>query len=275
MKKQKVFRKILLIIGVVIVLLIFLFPVYWIACTSFKTETEAFSPDPAWLPSKLRFINYLNAIDSLNFKKYGINSIVITILSTTISLIIGTLAAYGCDRFKSNVSKQLLIWILSTRMFPSVVTAIPIFLLLHRLNLIDTRIPLIIVYASFNISLVTWIMKGYMEEIPCELDDSAMIDGCSRLGVFGRIILPLAMPGLGAAAIFCFIFSWNEYLFALVLTRETARTLPVAIAGFQTPYKIPWNVICAASMMVVTPVIAFSLLISKQFARGLTFGAIK
>ena len=166
-------------------------------------------------------------------------------------------------------------WILSVRMFPPIATIIPIFLLFNKLGLIDTRLGLMLLYIAFNLPFAIWIMRSFFDEIPSELDDAAMVDGCSPWQAFARIILPLAAPGLSATAIFCMMFSWNEFLFAMIISRAQTQTLPVGVMGFITQRGVLWGEMSAAATIIMTPMIIFTFLIQRYLIRGLTFGAVK
>jgi len=166
-------------------------------------------------------------------------------------------------------------WILSIRMFPPIAAIIPFFLLYKQLGLIDTRIGLIIAYTGFNLPFAVWIMRGFFDEVPRELDEAALIDGCSPIKVFVRVVLPLAAPGLVATAIFAMIFSWNEFMFALILSRSRSQTMPVGVMGFITHRGVIWGEIMAAASVIMLPMIVFTFIAQKYLIRGLTFGAVK
>jgi multiple sugar transport system permease protein len=161
-------------------------------------------------------------------------------------------------------------------MFPAIVTAVPLFLMMRDLRLLNTRLALVIVYTSFNLPFVVWMMRGFFAELPRELEEAAMVDGDSRLGALWRVVLPLVAPGLAATAVFCLIVSWNEFLFALVLTQtDDAMTLPVGIAGRVTQYEIKWGVMSAAGTVAIVPILVFALAVQKYLVRGLSLGAVK
>ncbi|HSE26089.1 MAG TPA: carbohydrate ABC transporter permease, partial [Pyrinomonadaceae bacterium] len=196
-------------------------PVYWMLTISLKREVDQFANPPRWLFFPPTLEHYYDAFVARAFVQYLITSALVAIASTTCALVIGTLAAYSLARFELpwRLDRKLSLWILSTRMFPAIVTAVPLFLMMRDLGLLDTRLSLIIVYTGFNLPFVIWMMRGFFAEVPRDLEEAAMVDGDSRLGALWRVILPLVAPGLAATAVFCLIVSWNEFLFALVLTQ--------------------------------------------------------
>jgi multiple sugar transport system permease protein len=161
-------------------------------------------------------------------------------------------------------------------MFPAIVTAVPLFLMMRDLRLLNTRLALVIVYTAFNLPFVVWMMRGFFAELPRDLEEAALVDGDSRLGALWRVVLPLVAPGLAATAVFCLIVSWNEFLFALVLTQtDASMTLPVGIAGRVTQYEIKWGVMSAAGAVAIVPILVFALAVQKYLVRGLSLGAVK
>ena len=206
------------------------------------------------------------------------NSLLVAVGSTVCALFIGTLAAYSLARFRlpAKLDHKLALWILSTRMFPAIVTVVPLFLIMRDLRLVNTRLSLVIVYTAFNLPFVVWMMRGFFAEIPRDLEEAAMVDGDSRLGALRRVVLPLVTPGLAATAVFCLIVSWNEFLFGLVLTQtDDAITLPVGIAGRVTQYGIKWGAMSAAAVVALVPILAFAISVQKYLVRGLSLGAVK
>lgn len=255
-----------------------LLPVYWMLTISFKTEVDQFSVPPRWLLFQPTLVHYRDAFLARSFGQYLLTSAVVATLSTLCAMVLGTLAAYGLARFRfpRRLDSHLALWILSTRMFPPIVTVIPLFLMMRDVRLLNTRASLIIVYTGFNLPFVVWMMRGFFREIPRELEEAALVDGDSRLGALRRIVLPLVAPGLAATAVFCLIISWNEFLFALVLTQtDAAMTLPVGIAGRVTQYEIKWGVMSAAATVAMMPILVFALAVQRYLVRGLSLGAVK
>ncbi|MGD9360602.1 MAG: carbohydrate ABC transporter permease, partial [Desulfobacterales bacterium] len=219
--------------------------------------------------------NYVDILNTSPLVDYAINSLIVASLNTLLCLIVGSMAAYGLARFKFRGADNLAFWILSIRMMPPVAAIIPIYILMKNLGLLDTPWCLVITYLTFNLPFVVWMMKGFFEEIPREIEESALIDGCSDFSVFFRIALPLVAPGLAATAIMVFIFSWNEFLFALILTGTKAVTLPVGIIGYMKETGINWGYMTAGGILALIPVIVFMVLVQKHLVKGLTLGALK
>ena len=253
-------------------------PVYWMLTISLKREVDQFANPPRWLFFPPTLEHYYDAFVARSFVQYLLTSALVAIASTGCALIIGTLAAYSLARFELpwRLDRKLSLWILSTRMFPAIVTAVPLFLMMRDLGLLDTRLSLIVVYTGFNLPFVIWMMRGFFAEVPRDLEEAAMVDGDSRLGALWRVVLPLVAPGLAATAVFCLIVSWNEFLFALVLTQtDEAMTLPVGIAGRVTQYEIKWGVMSAAGVVAIIPILAFAIAVQRHLVRGLSLGAVK
>jgi multiple sugar transport system permease protein len=259
-------------------LLVAIAPIYWMLTISLKTEADQFASPPHWISFAPTLAHYYDAFVERSFGQYLVTSALVAVLSTAAALVIGTLAAYALARFRLpfDLDKKLSLWILSTRMFPAIVTAIPLFLMMRDLQLLNTRLSLVIVYTGFNLPFVVWMMRGFFAELPRDLEEAAMVDGDSRLGALRRVELPLVAPGLAATAVFCLIVSWNEFLFALVLTQtDAAMTLPVGIAGRVTQYEIKWGVMSAAGAVAIVPILVFALAVQKYLVRGLSLGAVK
>ncbi len=255
-----------------------LLPVYWMMTISLKSEVDQFAVPPKWFAFWPTLAHYRDAFVERSFGQYLVTSAVVAVLSTACALLLGTLAAYGLARFRlpRRLNTRVALWILSTRMFPPIVTAVPLFLLMNDLELLDTWAALVIVYTAFNLPFVVWMMRGFFQEIPRELEEAARVDGDTRLGALRRVILPLVAPGLAATAVFCLIISWNEFLFALTLTQtDNAMTLPVGIAGRVTQYEIEWGVMSAAGVVAMIPILVFALAVQRYLVRGLSLGAVK
>jgi len=253
-----------------------LFPVVWIVEGSFKSTAEIYQIPPAWIPG-LHWIPTLRAYNHVASVavRYLTNSLIVSAFAVVLALVVGLPAAYSLARFSLKRKRDVLIWILSTRMAPPFAFIVPIFLIIRDLALLDTHTALILVYLVFNLSFVIWILKGFIEELPKEIEESALVDGCTRLGAMRRITIPLIAPGIVVTLTLTFIFSWNEFLFANILTREVATTLPPAVAKYLTYMKLDWDVMCALSTIAIMPVLVLSLTVRRYLARGLTLGAIK
>jgi multiple sugar transport system permease protein len=213
-----------------LLVIIFVFPIYWLFAISFKTPNEIFAFPPVWYPKSIQFNNYSVLFKDGDAKTVG-NSLVLASVSTFFAMIFGTIAAYSLARFRTG-GENLAVWIMSQRMIPPVAIAFPIFLFYVWLAWVDTYIGLIILYTAFSLPYVIWMMRGYIEDIPLELEESALIDGCSRWEVLWKVVLPMARSGLFATAVFTFVFSWNDFLFALVLTRTEVTTYTVQVTHY-------------------------------------------
>lgn len=263
---------------IALALLATLAPVYWMMTISLKSEVDQFSVPPRWFLFSPTLAHYRDAFLARSFGQYLLTSLIIAVSSTLCAMLLGTLCAYALARLSlpSRLGQKLSLWILSTRMFPPIVTALPLFLMMRDLRLLNTRASLVIVYTAFNLPFVVWMMRGFFQEIPRDLEEAARVDGDSRLGALVRVVLPLVAPGLAATAIFCLIISWNELLFALILTQtDAAMTLPVGIAGRVTQYEIKWGVMSAAGVVAMMPILLFALAVQRYLVRGLSLGAVK
>jgi multiple sugar transport system permease protein len=268
----------LVVVAPVAALVVALAPVYWMITISLKTEVDQFASPPKWFAFTPTLQHYYDAFVTRSFGQYLLTSAIVAVVSTVCALTIGTAAAYALTRFRLpyGLDRRLSLWILSTRMFPAIVTAVPLFLMMRDLRLLNTKASLIIVYTAFNLPFVVWMMRGFFAEVPRDLEEAALVDGDSRLGALVRVILPLVSPGLAATAVFCLIVSWNEFLFALVLTQtDAAMTLPVGIAGRVTQYEIKWGVMSAAGVVAMMPILIFALAMQRYLVRGLSLGAVK
>ncbi|OBZ95184.1 sugar ABC transporter permease [Pararhizobium polonicum] len=210
-----------------------------------------------------------------NFLPRFINSLVIAFGSTFLAVFLGTLAAYGFSRFKVPLADDLLFFILSTRMMPPIAVAIPIFLMYRELGLSDTALGMILLYTAVNVSLAVWLLKGFIDEIPREYEEAAMIDGYTRLQAFWKVVLPQATTGIAATAIFCLIFAWNEYAFAALLTSGSAQTAPPFIPTIIGEGGQDWPAVAAGTTIFLVPILVFTILLRKQLLRGITFGAVR
>lgn len=258
----------------VVVVLIYLFPIYWMVVTSLKTRVQTFQIPPAWIFTPT-INNYKGVLSEVDVPRSYFNSIVISFVSTLISVVIGSMAAYGLARLKIPRKEDISFWILSTKMLPPIATIIPVYMLFRNLHLLDTHLALILMYTVFNLGFSVWMMEGFFADIPVALEECAFIDGATRFQVLMKVVYPLARPGLVATAIFCMIFSWNEYLFAVILTGRAARTMPVIAASTITDRGVMWGDLTAVGVLIAIPVMLFASLVLKHLVRGMTFGALK
>ena len=257
-----------------VVIFVCVFPFYWMVTTSFKEQAAILSTTPQFFFHPT-LGNYTTAFQKFDIGASLVNSLIVALSTTAISLILGTPAAYAIARFEFKGKRDLWFWFISNRMISPIVVALPFFLIARQFRLLDTQLVLILIYLTFNVPIVVWICADQFRNIPKELDEAATLEGYSSFGIFWRIALPLAAPGIAVSAIFSFIFSWNELLYALVLTRSNAKTAPVVATSFLSGYELPWGQIMATGTLVALPVIIFSIIVSRQLVRGLTMGAIK
>lgn len=258
----------------IILLVISLFPIYIVVSTSLKHEVQTFSIPPVWLffPT---LDNYKHVFIVENFSKYLLNSLVISIGSTIITLIVGALAAYAITRFKMLGKSIFTTFNLILRMIAPAILVVPLWMLWTNLGLVHKRIGVILVYTALNLPFTIWVLTSFINQIPVELDEMAMIEGCGPLRIFLRIILPLILPGLGAASIFCFRISWNEFLLSFVLTNQHTRTLPAAISLQLTTHGVNWGSLTAMGTIIALPALLFCFIAGAGLIQGLTGGAVK
>jgi len=251
-----------------------LFPYIWIVLTSFKERTDILTTPPVWIHNP-SWVNYSNMLFGRGFDRYLLNSVIIGLSSTLVALFVGTLAAYAFSRYRVPAGNHLFFYILATRLGPPVAYALPMYFLFSNLGLLNTHIGVSVAHAAFNLVLVVWMMKTFFDEIPRELEEAAKIDGCTDWQLFRKVSLPLAAPGLVTVAIFVFIFSWNELLFASILSAGDTNTLPAMIPSLVLHTGTLWGEVAAAAVVQTIPVIIFTFIAQRHLIRGLTFGAIK
>ncbi|WP_010269029.1 carbohydrate ABC transporter permease [Paenibacillus senegalensis] len=257
-----------------VMVLFFVFPLLWLFLTSFKNRVDAFSIPPKFIFTPT-MNNYGQVLQNSDFLANYANSLQVALLTIVFSLLLGIPAAYALARFNMKGKDDTAFWILTTRMAPPIMVVLPFYLTYSQLNLLDTTSGLVIVYMLINLAFVVWMMKGYFESIPEALEEAARIDGTSRLGAMLRVTLPLSAPGIASASIFCFIMSWNEFIFALILSGESTKTVPVAVTSFITFEGIRWGEIAAAGTLIVLPVLIFGIAIQKYLVQGMTMGSVK
>jgi multiple sugar transport system permease protein len=267
---MKTFAKYLAVLAV---MAFFITPIIWTAITAIK-PTELISSSPVVWFFRPTLDHFRVIFFEDNILGPLVNSTIIAVLSTLGVLAIAAPASYALSRFRIPFGSQLASYFLSARMAPPVTVVLPLFLIFRNLNLIDTHAALIAIYITVNMPFAIWMIKGFFDEIPKELDEAALLDGCSRFHAFVRIILPLTAPGLAATAIISFIFAWNEFLFAILLTNFHARTLPVAASALMTDRMVLWGELCATAVVIYLPVVLFAMLVRKYLIKGFTFGAV-
>jgi multiple sugar transport system permease protein len=268
--KKKVWGRVALVI-LVLFAAWSLFPIFWMLTMSLKSGPDALAMPPKWLfiPT---LANFKSVLADADFERFFMNSLMTCAGGTLAALVIGTPAAYVLARFDFKGRKTFDFWILSTRMGPAVATLIPFFLLFRAVHLLDSIVGLIIVYLSINLPLVVWMMKSYFLDVPKELEEAAMVDGCGYWTAFFRIVLPVTLTGAAATSILSFLFSWNVFMFALVLTGSKAKTAPVALYNFVSYQEINWTQLSAAGAILLIPVLIFVILVQRDLVRGMTMG---
>jgi len=267
-------RTVVLSIVAFVLMLFVIIPVLWFILVSLQSPTRALAQSP-FANLKFSLQNYVNVFARLRYLRYFANSLIISVIATAVTLFIGSLAAYSFSRLRNKVTDNLSFWILSTRMLPPIAVIIPVYLLMSSVGLLDTFLGMVIIYMTISIPYSVWMLKSFFDDIPRELDEAAMVDGCSKLGIIGRIVVPIAVPGIVSTGVFNFILLWSEFLFALIITSIGTKTLPVAIAAFITDKGIEWSNMAAAGSVLIVPLAMMFYLIQRFLIRGLTFGVLK
>jgi multiple sugar transport system permease protein len=262
-------------LALVIAALFFLFPIFWITMTAFKQPGEYYNYPPIWFPKQPTLRNFV-LVQNVGIGGYTAlkNSFIVTGCSTVSVMLLGSLAAYAMARFKTG-GKNLAFWILSQRMLPPIAIVFPLFLMMRVIGWIDTYQVLILFYTTFNLPFVIWMLRSYFMEVPIEVEESALVDGCSRIGALFRVVFPMVMPGVIATAVFAYIFSWTEFLFAVIFLRTRVATVPVEVAGYWGSEAQLWGQAGVMALLSMIPIFAIGLAVQKHFARGLTLGSVK
>lgn len=261
------------LVAITATLLILLSPFLWLLQMSFKTNEQIlqFPPPLIFTPTLENYVSLWHSAFSASF----VNSLLSASLSTTLALLLGVPAAYALSRWSGRGKYGLSFAILVTRMAPPIAFTIPFFLFYRWIGLLDTITGLVLVYTSFNLPLVIWMMQPFFDTIPVSLEEAALVDGARTRTVFTKIVLPMVTPGIAATAILCFLYAWNDFFFALILTRTNARTAPVAVVNFMNYEGWEWGKIAAGGSLVMAPVLIFSLAVRRYLVSGLTAGAVK
>ncbi|BDH60807.1 ABC transporter permease [Lysinibacillus sp. PLM2] len=273
--KQKKFnmKNFLRYIGVSLVLIFLFLPILWIVMTAFKTENDSYNFTVFFQPVLDNF-KFLFS-HQFNLGKYYFNSIWIVFATLIITIPVSVLAAYSLSRFEIKGKQLIMFAILATQFIPLVVNLIPLFLIFRNLSLIDTIVALIIVNLGHTIPYAIWLIKGFIDRVPIDTEEAASIDGASRFQIITKILIPTALPGIITATVFCFVITWNEFMFALILTQREAVTLPIALSFFNGEKGVVWNQMAAAGIVFMLPTVIFMLLVRKQFVQGMTSGSVK
>ena len=273
---QDVFFKAIVWIFLIMVTVYCLFPFIWMLSTSLKTEAEAFRIPPTWIPLEPTGASYIGIWVRKNFGIYFFNSTVISLATALLSTFFGALAGYGFSRFLFKGRRFLIGFFLATQMLPGVLLVGPYFKILSKVGLYDTRTGLIIAFLTICLPFSTWMMKGFIDKVPVELDQSAMVDGCSRMGIFFKIILPIVAPGMVATILFAFLLAWGDLLWALCLTSsEPMITVTLGIARTVGEFRIIWPMLMAGSLVGGMPAIILYVFLQRLLVQGLTAGAVK
>lgn len=258
-----------------------LFPVLWMLETSIKENRDVYAVPVKFFGFDITLDHYKDVFvapggGQSDLSGSLLNSVIVAGASTVLATVLGVPAAWAYSRFTLKAKKDQLFFILSTRFMPPVVVVIPIFLMYRTLGLIDTKLGLVLIYAAFNVPFTIWMMKGFVDEVPAEYEDAAMLDGYTRFQAFWRVTLPLLVPGIAATAVFALIFSWNEFVFAIFLTSsQEVRTAPPAIAGLIGGTTVDWGLVAASAVVFALPVLVFAYLVRKHLVAGVTLGAVR
>jgi len=254
-----------------VLLVFFLFPLFWMILTSLKTNVQAMAYPPLWVfPMTVQ--NYVDVFSKNPFLQYMLNSTLIAVAAVGLSLLVGLPAAYSMARYRQ---RSLGLLFLLVKILPGIVFLVPLFVIYRQLGLINTLWGVALAHVIIVLPLVVWIMVGFFEDIPLELEEAALIDGCSRMGILLRIVLPLSKPGIVAATILGFIASWNNFIFVLILGGKKTVTLPMAVYSFVSFEDVNWGGLTAAATVITLPVLALSMIVQRHLAGGLTVGAVK
>ena len=270
---RDVFWEVMKGLGKALVVLFIFFPIFWLSITAFKVARDAYSTKIIFEPTFDNFIKIFS--DPYNFWPLVKNSLVVSCLTVAIAIPIATMTAYAFSRYTLRGKNILLVWVLSSQFVPPVVIVLPFYALFRSLQLLDTRTSLVILNLSFVLSFAIWMIKGFIDALPSEIEEAAVVDGCNQFQVLLRVTLPLIMPGIITAAVFCFIQSWNEFLFALIISKKYAMTLQVGLMSLFEDRGIIWEAMSAAGLIIMIPIFILSITIRKHFIQGLTMGAVK
>jgi ABC-type glycerol-3-phosphate transport system permease component len=252
------------------------FPLYWLFASSIKPPGDLFAYPPRLVPNSFSLRHFRQILTYTSFPTYFVNSVVVAVLTTGLSVIIAALGGYGLTRHNTPATRFLARIVLFTYMFPRILLIIPLYYMINLIGLIDTRVGLILAYSTFNLPFALWLLRSYFATLPHELDESAMIDGASRLQAFTRVIFPLALPGLATTAIFAFVNAWNEFMYASVfINSDNRKTLPIAIQSMISGELTSWGGLLASATMVTIPTVLFFAFLQKYIVAGLTAGAMK
>lgn len=256
-------------------LILYGFPFVYLLLTSFKTPLEAIAVPPSVLPTQWTLENYVSALSREGVPAALVNSVITAVISTALSLVLAVPAAYAITRFRTPSGRVFIVAALVTRMVPTIAVGVPLVEIMRNLGITDTSFGLALAHTTISLPLSIWLMASFFEAVPDELDEAAKVDGCSRLQALWRVVIPVVTGGVAVTAIFAFLASWNEFLFALLLTSIRAQTTPIVIANFQSQFGLDWGGMTALAAVYSIPVILLTLLLQRHIVAGLTLGAVK
>ncbi|MDP9752064.1 carbohydrate ABC transporter permease [Thermoanaerobacter pentosaceus] len=262
-------------VPLVILLLFLLFPFYWTFVTSIKSEKELYSSVITYWPRNITFISYQKLFANFNFIKPIINSFMVALSTTIISILVSTLAAYAFSRYNFRGKKMFMMLFLTNNMFPTVLLLIPLYSIMRNIGILYTPMALILSYITFTMPFSIWLLTGYINDLPISLEEAAMVDGANKTQAFVKVILPLLRPGIIATGVYVFMTSWNEYTFAVMFTNEVSRTIPVALKTLVGELGVQWGLLTAGGIITIIPVCVMFFFVQKRLVEGLTAGAVK
>jgi multiple sugar transport system permease protein len=275
MHKPSRLERILLNIAIILVVIFFMMPIYWLFITAFKFGREAFAIPPKWIIFDFTLKNFREVWENTNVLRFLMNSIIISAGATLLSLLLGVPAGYAIARTKSTLLGFSSYFFLLLLMIPPIAMLIPFYLIMRDIKLLGTYAAVIMIDTIFDASFVVWMMRSYFMDVPQEMEEASLVDGASRFQAFYKIALPLSIPGIVASALYCIIFSWNDFLFALMLTSPKTKTMPLGILASFSASEINWGIMAAMSIFAIIPAIIIALFLNRYFVQGLTMGAAK
>ncbi|HKM08620.1 MAG TPA: carbohydrate ABC transporter permease [Sphaerochaeta sp.] len=273
--KRKVYHLLTFTLPLLLLLLFLLFPFYWTFVTSVKPEAELYQASVTYWPKNFTWASYSKLFVEFNFFKPMINSFIVALSTTIITLVVALLAAYAFSRFEFRGKRAFMIMFLTNNMFPTVLLLIPLYTIMRKLGLLYTPSSLILAYTTFTIPFSVWLLNGYINDLPSSLEEAAMVDGANRSQAFIKIILPILVPCLIATGVYIFMQSWNEYTFAVMFTNERNRTIPVALKNLIGQLGVQWDLLTAGGIVTIIPVCIMFFFAQKRLVEGLTAGAVK
>lgn len=267
-------KKVAIYITLAVIVVLAVFPFLWMFISSLKSLDDIFNPDRLFIFTPT-LANYSRLFEFSTFSRDLINSVIISSISVLIAMVVGICAGYALSRYKIRHRDDFLFFVLTTRMGPAVTFALPFYMLYRKFNLLDTYTGMFIIYTLFNLAFAVWMSKVFFDAVPRECEDAAMVDGCSDFGAFTKVAIPLALQGLVVVALLCFIFTWNEFFYSMVLTRTVARTFPVSLMQFVGAPRIKWELLFTASTIGCIVPVVISIILRDYLITGLTFGMVK